>query len=212
MLLWYISYETFTLEGDMITKMKKLLIPLMAIALSVTACSSCTHKTPPPSSPDATPSTTASATPSAPPSASVTPPTPPASNKFSLSSLEFTLPSDGWKQAPLDASADTLVLLNPEKKNLIVVVTEKYDGKYQDYVILALRGIRGAGATIVSAKQVEINGHKFVLVESNKSNVKVWMWVTLLNGQGYGLSCGGPSVDDSQKDLCAGVANTINLH
>lgn len=211
MYLWYISCETFTLEGAMVTKMKKLLIPLMALAFSVTACSSCTHKTPPPSSPDAAPSASVSATPSPPPSASVTPP-PVTANKFSLSGLEFTLPSDGWKQAPLDASNDTLVLLNAEKKNLIVVVTEKYDGKYQDYVLLALRGIRGAGATVVSAKQVEINGHKFVLVESNKSNVKVWMWVTLLNGQGYGFSCGGPSVDDSQKDLCAEVANTINLH
>jgi hypothetical protein len=195
----------------MFTKMKKLFIPLMLVALGATACSSCAHKTPDPTAPTPVVDASVSATPApAPaPSASVAPPVK-TGLKVSQDNWELTLPSDAWQKIP-DAPGDVAAFMNKEQHNLVILVTEKFAGKYEEYVLMAVRGLKGAGATIISAKQIELNGHKFVLVESSKSDVRVWTWVTLLNGQGYGLACGGPAADEAQHDLCFGIANTFNI-
>jgi hypothetical protein len=99
--------------------------------------------------------------------------------------------------------------MSKDKKAIVVFVTEKTTATYDQFVLMALRGIKDAGANIASAKQIDLNGHKFVLVESSKNGIKVWLWVTLLNGTGYGLSCGGPN---DNHDLCFGVANTLKVN
>lgn len=190
----------------MTSRMKTFLVAVGLVAIGVTACSSCANKTPAPSTPDVVVAPDASVT------VTPVPPTPvPTTVKVSQDGWEFTLPSSGW-DAMESPPAHSVALLNKDRKNIIVMVSEPFPGKYEEYVLMALRGVRAAGATITSAKQVEVNGGKFVLIESSKNGMRVWMWVTLIKGQGYGFSCGGAASDDSQHDLCFGVADTLKIN
>lgn len=187
-------------------KMQKILLFLMIATVGLVSCSSCAKKTPDPTTPDGAP----------PPSASVTvtpvPPTPvPTTVTVKLDNAEFTLPDGGWTQVQ-NPPAHSTAYLNMGKKNIVILVSEDYPGTYEQYVLMALRGIKDAGATINSAKQVDVNGNKFVLVESSKNGITAWMWVTWKSNHGYGFSCGGPTSDASQKDLCSNVAGTLKIN
>jgi hypothetical protein len=188
----------------MLSKLQRITLALV-LALSTVSCSSCAKKNPDPVTPEPVPTPTSSTT--------VTPEPPkPVVTAVTVKQdgLELTLPSAEWvavESPPPHAQA----WMNAVKKNGVVVVGEEYTGSYESYVLFALRGIKDSGAQVASAKQVEINGQKFVLVESSKNNIRVWLWVALVGGHGYGVSCGGPDSDPTQKDLCTGIAATIKI-
>lgn len=187
-------------------KMHKILFILMVMTAGLVSCSSCSHPTPTPSNPDGAPT----------PSASVTvtpvPPIPvPTTVTVKLDNAEFTLPDGGWTQVQ-NPPAHSTAYLNMAKKNIVILVSEDYPGTYEQYVLMALRGIKDAGAQVASAKQVDVNGNKFVLVESSKNGVTAWMWVTWASNHGYGFSCGGPTSDATQKDLCSSIAGTLKIN
>jgi hypothetical protein len=123
---------------------------------------------------------------------------------------EFTVPSEGWK--PMENSPPhSNGYLNADKKNLILVINEPFTGSFDEYALGSIRAMRLSGVQIVSAKSVEVNGTKFVLVESSKDGIRVWAWVTTKDGRGFGFTCGGPE-DVNQHDLCFGVANTFKIN
>lgn len=184
--------------------MKKISIIIsLLLSLVTISCSSCAKKTPNATVPDAAPSASTTVTP-------VPPPPAPTTITVKGDSWEFVLPADGWK-ALNEAPTNSTAFVNPTKNNLVVMVSEAFPGTYDQYVIMAVRGAKDAGATIKSTKQVEVNGHKFVLIESSKDNISVWMWVSLVNGQGYTLACGGPT-DPAQQELCTGIASTLKIN
>ncbi len=185
----------------MLSKLQRITLALV-LALSLVSCSSCAKKTPDPVTPPG-PDAGTTVTPE-PPKPVVTTVT------VKQDGLELTLPSAEWvalQNPPPHAQA----FINATKKNGVVMVAEDYTGSFESYVLYALRGIKDAGGLIASAKQVEVNGQKFVLVESTRSGMKVWLWVGLVNAHGYGVSCGGPESDPTQKDLCNGIASTIKI-
>ncbi len=185
----------------MFAKLQRITFALV-LALSLAACSSCAKKNPDPVTPEPTPTAT-TVTPE-PPKPVVTTVT------VKQDALEITLPSADWvalQNPPPHAQA----FINAAKKNGVVIVAEEYTGSFDSYVLYALRGIKDAGALIASAKQVEVNGQKFVLVESTRSGMRVWLWVGLAGGHGYGVSCGGPDADPTQRDLCSGIGSTIKI-
>lgn len=187
----------------MVSRMKRILLAATLLAVGAVSCTSCAGKTPTPSGPDAAPS--ASVTP--------IPPTPvPVNTDITVKqdNWEFVLPTSAWDQAvTCSQTGCPVAYMSKDKKAIVVFVSEKTNATYDQFVLMSLRGIKDAGANIASAKQIDLNGHKFVLVESSKNGVKVWMWVTLINGTGYGLSCGGPA---DNHDLCFGVANTLKIN
>jgi hypothetical protein len=128
-----------------------------------------------------------------------------------VDNAEFTFPDNGWT-AIANPPPHSQAFMNQDRKNMVIAVSEDFPGTYEEYVLMALRGVKSAGATISSAKQVDINGNKFVLVESSRSGITVWMWVTLVSGHGYGLSCGGATSDTTQQPLCSGIAGTFKIN
>lgn len=121
----------------------------------------------------------------------------------------FVLPSSDWE--PQRNGVDPAVFLNEKEHNLVVFLKEEFPGTTQDYALFAVRGMKEAGATLVSSSQVKINGINFVLIESTKGSVRVFQWVAAKDKAGYGLSCGGLDENDHQKTLCVSIANTLNI-
>lgn len=196
--------------------MKKFLFALFC-CLSTISCSSCAPKeqtqpaTPAPSCSDSTcPMPSASTS-----SSSLPPPVVlDKAVKVQNDNWEFVLPDSGWVKVPVNEDGIQLVMKNNERNNLVVFLKEKFDNSIEQYTLLAVRGIKDAGGTLLSVKQVELNGMKFSQLESSKPNVRIWMWVGIKSGVAYGLTCGGPVVDDndsSQATLCTKVASTLKV-
>jgi hypothetical protein len=183
----------------MFLKITKILLVVSLLAGGIVSCSSCSGNTPAVSNPDPTPSVSA------------IPPTPiPLDTLVKKDNYEFTLPGNSWNQVETCKNAGCPVAyMNKDNNAVVAFMSENTSDTLDKYVLSAIRGMKDAGANISSTKQIDLNGHKFVLVESSKNNVKVWMWITLLNGQGYGLSCGAP---DDVHDLCFAIANTLKIN
>lgn len=124
---------------------------------------------------------------------------------------EVSLPSEAWEVQK--ASGDIkLVAGNKEKHNLIMLAKEEFPGSFEQYSLIVIRSLREK-SKLVSAKTVNLNDRKFMLIETIRSSARVWMWVTVKDGLGYGITCGGVEEDNDQfqHDTCFAVANTLKL-
>lgn len=183
------------------------------LTLGLTACTGCNKKdtTPVCTGSDCTPPVVP-VTPA--PDAGVTPVTP-------SDTLSQTLSGEGWELV-VPEGYDTTILqdeeqpdvlvVNEEEHSIVLLIKEPFVGSTPAYVINAVRGVAEAGATLNASKQVELNGNKYVLLDSNKEGSRVWTWLTVNNGFGYSLSCGGPETEDHHETLCSEVANSLKLH
>lgn len=183
--------------------MKKIAIAL-ALTVGTVSCSACGKKLPEPQPVEA------GVTPA--PAPPVTPPPPPAptTKEVSLGGLSVTLPNTSYNEmtnAPPNAKA----FMSTSPKSLVVLIEEPFEGSFDEYAIVAILGARRSGATVHSAKQVTVNGTNFVLVESSKDSITIWMWVTTKDGRGFGLSCGGPD-EATQRALCTSIINTVKVN
>lgn len=180
----------------------KRLLSLVLLTVCLASCSSCAKKLPDPVVAEAGPTPT--------PSGTVDPPSPPVQNPLTItgSGWEFTLPSDGWKRLETEAGGP-VVLMNPSSGNLIVMTSTVFDGTLDVLTLEAIRGTRDSKATILSTKQVVLNGHNFALIEAFKGDTKVWMWVAVNGGHAFAFSCGGSG---DQQTLCAGISTTFKLN
>jgi hypothetical protein len=126
---------------------------------------------------------------------------------------QFSLPGTDWNKDTLCVSSNCPIIYNNKIYNSKVVLSvEDSTNTYSEYIILSLRDLRGMGATITSSKQVSVNGNQFVLVESSDKVQTYWTWLTLINHKGYDFSCGGPTMDNTQHDLCFGIANSFKIN
>jgi hypothetical protein len=191
--------------------MKRLFLVLSLLSLGLISCSSCAKKeTSGPVCEGGScplPSATPSTTPPDPPL-----PPPPTDKVVTGVGWELTVPA-GWDklEPPQPTPGLEGLYLNKDKHNLFLLIKEPYAGKSDEYTLEALRGLKSAGAHLNSAKQVEVNGNKFVLVDSDKNGVRMWLWVTVRNGSGFALSCGGPATEDWHQGICATVASSLKL-
>jgi len=184
-------------------KITKFIATITLLTIGTVSCTSCAKKVPAPVV--VGPSVDAGSDAQTPVDAAVPGPMVIKENKW-----EFTLPSSDWKKMD-GAPEHTVAFVNESAKNIVLMVNEPFTGSFDEYALTALRSVRAAGAVIASAKQVEVNGHNFVLVESSKNNTRVWMWVSVLDGQGYAFSCGGAD-DAAQQALCLSVAGTLKIN
>lgn len=180
---------------------------LVALVLGLASCTGCGKKIPDPSVVDATPVVDAST------DAGVDAGTSPAPNPLTFKGerWEFTLPGEGWKGFGEDTGPNTVVLINPSLMGIIVFEEKNFPGTLDVLSLNNLRAMRNSGATIVSAKQTQINGHNFVLVEATKNSNRVWMWMTANGTFAHAFSCGGPDAAPGLRELCAATASTIKL-
>jgi len=181
--------------------MKNLIAIISFLSLGIISCSACAKQ-------EQTPVEVPVPVPTV-----VVPPVPPVTTvKITNANLEATLPNDGWKVLEVPEDAPIRAFINPKLKNL-VLLSKQADASstYEQFVLGALRGLKDSGAVVASAKQVELNGHKFIVIDAAKNNVQVFMWVTLESGFGYGFSCGGP-VELAPHDLCFSIANTVKIN
>jgi len=189
--------------------MKRLLFVLPLLILGLVSCTSCSKKetTPPPCDGGSCTFPTATPTVTAPPV-----PTTPPDQVFSEEDWSVSLPV-GWSKLEPPAPVPELKLFyaNKEKMNLVIFVKEPFEGTNAEYILEALRGIKDGGGKIVAARQVDVNGNKFVLVDSTRDDIRMWMWILARNGFGYALSCGGPAADVGQEDICTKIANTVTI-
>jgi hypothetical protein len=175
----------------------KNLIVITAISLGIISCSACAKQ-------DQTPIPVPAPVPTV-----VVPPV--TTVVIRNDNLEATLPNDGWKVLDVPEGSFIKAFINPTLKNLVLLSKQADASTYDQFVLGAIRGVKDSGGTLASAKQVTLNGHKFVVLDVTKNNVQFFMWVTLDNGFGYGFSCGGP-VELAPHDLCFGVANTVKIN
>lgn len=153
---------------------------------------------------------TSTALPTAAPSASSEPVPPVTDIHVVKNKCELTLPGLDWKSVPTcDEDNCPVAFMNKDETGLVVLLDEKFEGSFDEYVLVLLRELKSSGATILDTSEVNLNGNRFILMESFRDDVKVWLWVSLVNNQGYVLSCGGP-VDN--RFLCFEIAKTFKIN
>jgi hypothetical protein len=187
--------------------MKKILFAAF-LSLGLISCSSCAKA--PQTEPAPVPTPTVTAPPPEPP-----PPAP--VTVIAQENWSFD-PGEGWKVLmPPDNTAIKIALVHPTKKLLVILTKEEFQGTTEQYSLLAMRSARDSGATVASVAPVEINGTKYVLVETFKTNangtkVSVWQWVGVKASLAYGLTCGGPASVATVQSDCQAVASTLKIN
>jgi hypothetical protein len=178
--------------------MKNLIAIVSFLALGIVSCSACAKQEQTPVEVPA-------------PAPTVVVPPPVTTVVIRNDNLEATLPNDGWKVMEVPEGAPIKAFMNPTLKNLVLLSKQADASTYEQFVLGALRGVKDSGGVVASAKQVILNGHKFVVIDATKNNVQFFMWVSLENGFGYDVSCGGP-VELTPHDLCFSIANTVKIN
>jgi hypothetical protein len=125
---------------------------------------------------------------------------------------QFTLPDSNWVSKNPEQLEVKSIKVNNTTHSLLVFLKESYAGSYQDYVLIAIRGLKESGAILISSTQVNINGNNFIVTETTANDLRMWLWMTVKNGNGYGFSCGGSATDETQHDICFSIASTLKIN
>lgn len=127
----------------------------------------------------------------------------------------FVLPGSGWTDKDVPVPEIKVAKLNDAMKMAVLFVKEDIgDATYQQYVVSTIRAFIEGGARINSIKQVKLSERKAILVQFDKEGEVIWAWITVADGFGYGLTCGGDiDVDagSAQHDFCQGVADSLQI-
>lgn len=139
----------------------------------------------------------------------------PPSLDVSGTNWQLTLPEAGWAQKTVPG-APALLLLNDEKKNFTVMVSEATDATLAQILAKSKKVYAKNGAKIVSIKQVKNNGITFTYValtgtDTVGGKVNVFAWFTVKDGISYRLTCGGDPETD-QKAVCTSIFNTLKIN
>lgn len=197
--------------------MKNILLPALLCLALIPACAK---------------KRTSVVTPAPAPVASVNPPAPPPAPEPSeeadagapeaesltivMDNCEFTLPEVGWEKVSPDGLTAIVSLINPDKKNRIMVTSAPVSKKQAELVLQETRGAKEAGFTIISTKTVKSNGINFTLLALQKKaeddTIQVWSWIGVKNGTLYGLRCGGLKSASDQNAICSSVFKSLKLN
>ena len=206
--------------------MKKTLLSLIALsALALAACAP-SHTASAPVTPVAVAAVPAPAA-VAPPPAEVAA-TPPAEvaeapeavepTTFQGDGFEVSVPASGWHQLRTP-NTSIVGLLNPEMKNLTLVVTEDTKlstAAQRDYVAKELlKNSPHAKLVAGSKKSVKSNGITFAsfrITSGSHSPMRGWIWVTVQKGKSVALLCSGAEDDQkSQEKACDAIFKSLKL-
>lgn len=121
------------------------------------------------------------------------------------SNWELVLPSQQWNKKETNRQNVELLAIDTSLANLVLFTKEPYNHSYDQFVIESLRTLRGESSFILKTSDIIISDIQFVQAETVKNDIHMILWVTVKDGFGYTLSCGGPEdTSDCQK-----IANTL---
>lgn len=184
--------------------MKKLFIGFPLLILGLIACSSCT-KTLKEAQDQSSPACSNSGC--------TRPVSPPASTDHVHigTTWELSVP-EGWVDNSPGPEGTELILVNRDKENMIILSKIESDSTPDQFTMPFVRSLEDIGATLVSVKNIDLNGKKFFLVEADRKGIKLWVWITTYNNFGYVLTCGGKvSAETANHDICFSVAKSLKL-
>src|SRR5271166_1030078 len=132
--------------------------------------------------------------------------------EFAQENWRFTVPGEEWITTKPPADELKVMVRNQNKEAMVVFLKEPTDDSMAAYVIGTLRAFASEGNTISSAKQVVINQTKYVKAQIDSQPTTIWVWITVKDGYGYSLACGGdynPEAGATLHDLCDNIATTL---
>jgi len=94
---------------------------------------------------------------------------------------------------------------------VLLFMKEEFLGTNDDYVFLALKGMKENGTNIVSVNGVKLNNFPFALIESEKNDMHLLTWTTVKNSNGYALSCAQPLNIPNETHICLDIAETLKI-
>lgn len=128
---------------------------------------------------------------------------------------QFSLPGPGWKLATYPSEAIKVMMVNEDLDTILFLAKEPTKESAPEYIINTLRTFHAAGAIVVSAKPVDLNGVPFVMVSAVENDRHITSWITVENGFGYAFTCAVQSEEDGGSnvsfDRCVAVANTLSI-
>jgi len=127
---------------------------------------------------------------------------------------QFDIPGAGWEKSDSTTPGIKIVLKNEQAQKLVLFVKEPTTETYDRYVVGNMRTVSQAGAPILGASNLTMHGEKFAVILAGQGNI--WIWVTVKDGFGYVLTCGGaPAVDggtnDALDNMCVFIAKSLQI-
>lgn len=164
--------------------------------LTLTACSSCIEPTP---TPTPTPVLDASLI-----DTSI------KDTVITGSSWEVILPI-GWEERKTTVANVDFIAVQTTTKMLFMVTKESYINSLDQFTIESFRYLRGEGAQLEQTSSKNINDVKYIMAESVKDNIRMFVWLTVKNGFGYTISCGGPEGNSENMTACQNIILNFRL-
>lgn len=133
---------------------------------------------------------------------------------ISQENWQFTIPGVGWEKVASTTEGIKVVLRNESTQKLVLFVKEPTAETYDRYVVGNMRTVSQAGAPILGASNLTMHGEKFAVILAGQGNI--WIWITVKDGFGYVLTCGGaPTVDGGTSEpldnMCVFIAKSLQI-
>lgn len=131
--------------------------------------------------------------------------------KFAGPDWEFSTPH-GWNIIEVEDDLNPeITIANMEERNLIMLIKDPAQGSTPEHVFNLVRGFTQDGVAVHSTVQTELNGKKFLLLDTSSEGARMWFWITVQNNVAYSLSCGGAEDEDHHEGICKEVAASLKI-
>jgi hypothetical protein len=126
---------------------------------------------------------------------------------------QFSLSGQGWKAVKYPDDTIKVVMVNEDLGIMIFLAKEETKQSAPDYIINTLRTFHTAGASVVSAKQITINGTSFIRVDATDDERHIFSWINVQKGFGYVFTCAVQGEADVGliSDRCDVISNTLQI-
>jgi hypothetical protein len=127
---------------------------------------------------------------------------------------QFTVPGAGWEKVEPANEGIKVVLKNELTKKLVLFVKEPTAETYDRYVVGNMKTVSQAGAPILGASNLTMHDEKFAVILAGQGNI--WIWITVKDGFGYVLTCGGAVAADvptqsALDNMCVFIAKSLQI-
>ena len=119
--------------------------------------------------------------------------------------------TDDWQRMDMNDPTFQLILAESKHQSALMLIKEPYQYTGVRYLFDFIQGVGHSGGVVTAVETVQIRGEYFDLLDISKGDLKLWAWVTVKNGYGYNLLCGGASSSPEMKDSCFKAVSTFKV-
>ena len=135
---------------------------------------------------------------------------------LSQDNWKLSVPDTGWLNNDPPQPGFKVLLTNDEQHALLILIKDQLpnDETFAQFVVDTIKIDEASDVLVNAVKQVRIHDTKFIMVQGNRKGDTVWSWLTVKDGFGYTLLCGGEiDVDagSSMHDMCQSIASTLEI-